>query len=171
MPPTLEKLKGHIAFDLSIRVCIRVCVRLCVRPCVRYTPLNVSPHFHLMLLLFQSSGMCVHSPSIIPVPVYPLCLVPHLSILGQVWYLIVSIPDLCTLTYFYDHYMHCTFLFEIYVPMKFGFDTSYIVFVLCFRNIMTDGRSGVRTKGLLPRSRHLHQRGRVFFFVNPVTKI
>ena len=24
----------------------------------------------------------------------------HIGILGQVWYLIVSIPDLCTLTYF-----------------------------------------------------------------------
>ena len=24
------------------------------------------------------------------------------GILGQAWYLIVSIPDLCTLTYFYD---------------------------------------------------------------------
>ena len=75
-----------------------------------------------MLLFFQSSGLCVQSPSIIPVPGYPLCLVPHLShllgkgwplgsrlwcllwvchfpigILGQVWYLIVSIPDLCNL--------------------------------------------------------------------------
>ena len=28
-----------------------------------------------------------------------------IGILGQVWYLIVSIPDLCTLTY-----MHCVFL-------------------------------------------------------------
>ena len=34
-----------------------------------------SPHFHLMLLFFQSSGLCVQSPSIIPVPGYPLCLV------------------------------------------------------------------------------------------------
>ena len=25
-----------------------------------------------------------------------------IGILGQVWYLIVSIPDLCTLTYFYS---------------------------------------------------------------------
>ena len=33
-----------------------------------------------------------------------LLLVCHFSIgiLGQVWYLIVSIPDLCTLTYFYN---------------------------------------------------------------------
>ena len=54
------------------------------------------PHFHLMLLLFQSLGLCVHSPSIIPFPGYPLC---H-GILVQVWYLIVSIPDLCTLSYF-----------------------------------------------------------------------
>ena len=26
-----------------------------------------------------------------------------IGILGQVWYLIVSIPDLCTITYFYSH--------------------------------------------------------------------
>ena len=33
-----------------------------------------------------------------------LVLIPlfRLDILGQVWYLIVSIPDLCNLTYFYD---------------------------------------------------------------------
>ena len=31
------------------------------------------------------------------------CLTVSLSLsLGQVWYLIVSIPDLCTLTYFYS---------------------------------------------------------------------
>ena len=52
-----------------------------------------------MLLFFQSSGLCVQSPSIIPVPGYPLCHFP-IGILGQVWYLIVSIPDLCNLTYF-----------------------------------------------------------------------
>ena len=37
------------------------------------------------------------------------CLTVSLSfpigILGQVWYLIVSIPDLCTLTFFYS--VHC----------------------------------------------------------------
>ena len=27
MPPTLEKLKGHIAFGLSVRVCVRPSVR------------------------------------------------------------------------------------------------------------------------------------------------
>ena len=41
------------------------------------------PHFHLMLLFFQSSGLCVQSPSIIPVPGYPLCLVPHLRSLDD----------------------------------------------------------------------------------------
>ena len=40
----------------------------------------------------EDSGLCVQSPSIIPD--FPI------GILGQVWYLIVSIPDLCTLTYF-----------------------------------------------------------------------
>ena len=44
--------------------------------------------FNALSLLFQSSGLCVQSPSIIPVP----------GILGQVWYLIVSIPDFFTLT-------------------------------------------------------------------------
>ena len=28
------------------------------------------------------------------------CIAVSLSLLGQVWYLIVSIPDLCTLTYY-----------------------------------------------------------------------
>ena len=31
-----------------------------------------------------------------------------IGILGQVWYLIVSIPDLCTITYFYLSLGHCT---------------------------------------------------------------
>ena len=44
---------------------------------------KVSPHFHLMLLFFQSSGVCVQSPPIIPVPGYPLCLVPHLRSLDD----------------------------------------------------------------------------------------
>ena len=47
-----------------------------------------------MLLLIKSSGLRVQSCSIIPFPGYPLC------ILGQVWYLIVSFPDLCRLSYF-----------------------------------------------------------------------
>ena len=32
-----------------------------------------------------------------------ICHLP-IGILGQVWYLIVSIPDLCTLIYFYNHF-------------------------------------------------------------------
>ena len=40
--------------------------------CTAWQPLKVSPQFHLMLLLFQSSVLCVQSPSIIPVPGYPL---------------------------------------------------------------------------------------------------
>ena len=41
-----------------------------------------------------------------------VCVVLHVSsslslgILGQVWYLIVSIPDLCTLTYFKNYVQH-----------------------------------------------------------------
>ena len=31
---------------------------------------------------------------------YEFVTFPSIGILGQVWYLIVSIPDLCTLTYF-----------------------------------------------------------------------
>ena len=45
--------------------------------CAAWRPKKVSTHFHLMLILFRSSGLCVQSPSIIPVPGYPLCLVPH----------------------------------------------------------------------------------------------
>ena len=29
-----------------------------------------------------------------------------IGILGQVWYLIVSIPDLCTITYIYDYFRY-----------------------------------------------------------------
>ena len=36
-----------------------------------------SLHFHLMLLLFQSSGLCVQSPSIIP---FPGCCQAHLGL-------------------------------------------------------------------------------------------
>ena len=46
-----------------------------------------------------------------------VCGVCHfpIGILGQVWYLIVSIPDLCTLTYFY--------ILCIYTPqLKFSTD-------------------------------------------------
>ena len=46
--------------------------------CAAWWPKNVSPHFHLMLVLSQSSGWCVQSRSIIPFPGYPLCLVLHL---------------------------------------------------------------------------------------------
>ena len=48
-----------------------------------------------------------------------------IGILGQVWYLIVSIPDLCTITYFYGYCrVHCpTMLFSlhvkfIYIPVE-----------------------------------------------------
>ena len=34
-----------------------------------------------------------------------------IGILGQVWYLIVSIPDLCTLTYFYNLWARSTVRF------------------------------------------------------------
>ena len=39
-----------------------------------------------MLLLSQSSGLCVQSHSIIPVPGYPLCLVLHLRSLDDRFY-------------------------------------------------------------------------------------
>ena len=45
--------------------------------------LKVSPHFHLMLLLFQTSGLCAQSPSIIPFSGYLLCLALHLRSLGD----------------------------------------------------------------------------------------
>ena len=35
-----------------------------------------------------------------------------IGILGQVWYLIVSIPDLCTLTYFYIYSSPCQYEFD-----------------------------------------------------------
>ena len=53
--------------------------------------------------------------------------------MGQVWYLIVSIPDLCTLTYFHDviyHIPHCNAdnrrrndVFTIIGRLKYGKNT------------------------------------------------
>ena len=39
-----------------------------------------------------------------------------ISILGQVWYLIVSIPDLCTLTYFHRKLTYSYTVLWIYIP-------------------------------------------------------
>ena len=63
-----------------------------------------------------------------------------IGILGQVWYLIVSIPDLCTLTYFYLHlitllckfccevsgaYLLTLCIFSLLVQMQFSIDADY----------------------------------------------
>ena len=55
-----------------------------------------------------------------------LLLVCHfpIGILGQVWYLIVSIPDLCTLTYFYSCFNHGLEILLGYNPQ--------ISFITCF---------------------------------------
>ena len=73
-----------------------------------------------MLLLFQSSVLCVQSPSIVPADkaAYNVVVVwrlYYINILGQVGYLIVSIPDLCTLTYF--DYQSC-FVCAAWRPLK-----------------------------------------------------
>ena len=57
------------------------------------------PALSFNALIFPILGIGCKSPSIIPVPGYPLYF--PIGILGQLWYLIVSIPDLCTLNYFY----------------------------------------------------------------------
>ena len=134
-----------------------------------------------MLLLFQSSGLSVRSPSIIPswvrcgtwlyrflifAPLLTLIIRVVLSVLrggpkkspalsfnaliipilrivctssfhysfpGQVWYLIVSIPDLCTLTYF-GHVIDFMVPYSLSIIFP-GTDVKlmglYIVFSLC----------------------------------------
>ena len=69
-----------------------VCVFL---PCVRYAFVRVClfvPCGHLL-------GMADHLALVCGIQLR-ICHFP-IGILGQVWYLIVSIPDLCTLTYFH----------------------------------------------------------------------
>ena len=46
-----------------------------------------------------------------------VCGVCHfpIGILGQVWFLIISIPDLCTLTYFYS-YQQAVYILEEALP-------------------------------------------------------
>ena len=66
--------------------------------------LKSRPHFYLMLELFQSSGLRVQSSSIIRADllalvgdVYCNFVTFSCGILGQVWYFIVSFPDICRL--------------------------------------------------------------------------
>ena len=66
----------------------------------------MSPLFHLMLLLFQSSGLGVQSSSIADLSVfvgdgYFIFATFPCGILGQVWNLIVSFSDLCRFSYFF----------------------------------------------------------------------
>ena len=50
-----------------------------------------------------------------------------IGILGQVWYLIVSIPDLCTITYFLHHQNIATcFIQQAWIVFKFCWD-SYVL--------------------------------------------
>ena len=67
--------------------------------------LKILPALLLNALIIPILRIGVQSPYIIPVPGYPVtfplvlsCHFP-IGILCQAWYLIVSIPDICTLTY------------------------------------------------------------------------
>ena len=64
------------------------------------------------------------------------------GILGQVWYYIISIPDLCRLSYFYmvhsDIFMRCT---EKHIVQKYHRRTAILV-------VMMDGRFYVTVSAL-----------------------
>ena len=48
-------------------------------------------------------SLCIYSVWLVSLPLWRMWVCYFLiDILGQVWYLIVSIPDLCTLTYFHE---------------------------------------------------------------------
>ena len=62
-----------------------------------------------------------------------VCYFP-IGILGQVWYLIVSIPDLCNLTYFYIEYNVCSIckrIVESRPKFYISLTTIYYLIHLC----------------------------------------
>ena len=70
-----------------------------------------------------------------------------IGILGQVWYLIVSIPDLCTLTYFVllliNDKMSTTFITRIIQHLSFEYGVIYFQYLmLLFAHFQIDGVSG-----------------------------
>ena len=50
-----------------------------------------------------------------------LTFVEAIGILGQVWYLIVSNPDLCTLSYFSNQSVHCMYIRALPFLMVVGY--------------------------------------------------
>ena len=70
---------NHLCFSVLCLLCL--CARLFI--CALWSPAG---KVLTSWLSFVVSNVVCHFP---------------IGILGQVWYLIVSIPDLCTLTYFY----------------------------------------------------------------------
>ena len=69
-------------------------------------PLCTSVYLYLVVTYWERTGLlalvCGVSLQVCHFPI---------GILGQVWYLIVSIPDLCTLTNFF-------FMFSLYGPLQ-----------------------------------------------------
>ena len=76
-----------------------------------------------------------------------VCYFPLVSwVRGQVWYLIVSIPDLCTLTYFY-FFCHCLkrgfFFFKVSLFSKNLFSNHYKLSSLLYNHLTPSIPQGV----------------------------
>ena len=58
----------------------------------------------ILIIKIVCTNTIIYLQYLIPIPIIDLLRISHFptGMLGQVWYLIVSIPDLCTLAYFYN---------------------------------------------------------------------
>ena len=76
-----------------------------------------------------------------------VCLFP-IGILGQVWYLIVSIPDLCTLTYFKFYRLPIQELphWDSLIQVKWYTGWNIFLRVSCVRNMKCHVIGGMRVK-------------------------
>ena len=90
---------------------------LCVFCLVFAMLLCASVYMCLVVTCWERADLLALVCAVLLLPV--VCHFP-IGILGQVWYLIVSIPDLCTLTYF-DLYQ----LFSICTCINFGLANFY----------------------------------------------
>ena len=58
----------------------------------------------ILIITIVCTNTIIYLQYLVPIPIIGLLRICHFptGMLGQVWYLIVWIPDLCTLTYFYS---------------------------------------------------------------------
>ena len=101
-----------------------------------------------MLLLFESSGLCVQSSSIIPFPGYPQCHVPHLRLFRPIF-----TPRCILLSTFY--FLHlCVLVLAIWIIEPFRRKHNYAgciiliigVFITCLEMVLTHTTFVMKTK-------------------------